>query len=199
MGELFAAIIYLTIIYFVGKAILEFLGDVFSAIGDFIVFIFNLALLGLGIFVTLYVLTKIYKIWKEKQNYNYYKKDNYSNFNYENYYKNSNYSNYNYQKNHNQESKNQEKSSNQKNDSKSSNDKKSDSSENKKNDFQQKRETQRDKALKFFDLGENATREEIKKRYRELSKKYHPDINKDCSKCERMMKKLNRYKEILLK
>jgi DnaJ-class molecular chaperone len=31
---------------------------------------------------------------------------------------------------------------------------------------------------KIFGLCKNATKEEIKKRYRELAKKYHPDVNK---------------------
>ena len=32
---------------------------------------------------------------------------------------------------------------------------------------------------KIFDLPKNSTKVEIRKRYRELAKKYHPDINKD--------------------
>lgn len=48
-------------------------------------------------------------------------------------------------------------------------------------------------ALKLFGFTSNFTKEEIKKRYLELSKKYHPDLNGD----EEMMKKVNSAYEVL--
>jgi hypothetical protein len=48
-------------------------------------------------------------------------------------------------------------------------------------------------ALKLFGFTGNFTKEELKKRYLELSKKYHPDLNGD----EEMMKKVNSAYEVL--
>ena len=48
-------------------------------------------------------------------------------------------------------------------------------------------------ALKLFGFTSNFTKEELKKRYLELSKKYHPDLNGD----EEMMKKVNSAYEVL--
>lgn len=48
-------------------------------------------------------------------------------------------------------------------------------------------------ALKLFGFTNNFTKEELKKRYLELSKKYHPDLNGD----EEMMKKINSAYEVL--
>lgn len=48
-------------------------------------------------------------------------------------------------------------------------------------------------ALRLFGFTSNFTKEEIKKRYLELSKKYHPDLNGD----EEMMKKINSAYEVL--
>ena len=48
-------------------------------------------------------------------------------------------------------------------------------------------------ALKLFGFTGNFTKEELKKRYLELSKKYHPDLNGD----EEMMKKINLAYEVL--
>lgn len=50
-------------------------------------------------------------------------------------------------------------------------------------------------ALKLFGFTNNFTKEELKKRYLELSKKYHPDLNGD----EEMMKKVNNAYEVLKK
>lgn len=50
-------------------------------------------------------------------------------------------------------------------------------------------------ALKLFGLTSDFTKDELKKRYLELSKKYHPDLNGD----EEMMKKVNMAYEILKK
>ena len=48
-------------------------------------------------------------------------------------------------------------------------------------------------ALRLFGFTSNFTKEELKKRYLELSKKYHPDLNGD----EEMMKKVNSAYEVL--
>ena len=48
-------------------------------------------------------------------------------------------------------------------------------------------------ALSIFGLSSNFTKEELKKRYLELSKKYHPDLNGD----EEMMKNVNSAYEVL--
>ena len=50
-------------------------------------------------------------------------------------------------------------------------------------------------ALNLFGVSSKFTKEELKKRYLELSKKYHPDLNGD----EEMMKKVNMAYEILKK
>ena len=50
-------------------------------------------------------------------------------------------------------------------------------------------------ALKLFGLTSDFTKDELKKRYLELSKKYHPDLNGD----EEMMKKVNYAYEVLKK
>ncbi len=50
-------------------------------------------------------------------------------------------------------------------------------------------------ALKFMQLTPFVTYHEIKKRYKELSKQYHPDISDDSEK----MQKLNESYEILKK
>lgn len=52
-------------------------------------------------------------------------------------------------------------------------------------------------AKKFFGFVGEPTKEEIKKKYKELAKKYHPDINNLDD--DSMMQKLNHYKDILLK
>ena len=52
------------------------------------------------------------------------------------------------------------------------------------------------KAKDFFGFTHSPTKEEIKKRYKELARKYHPDIN---DHDDTMMKDLNNYKEVLLK
>ena len=47
-----------------------------------------------------------------------------------------------------------------------------------------------------LEINENATQEEIKKAYKNLAKKYHPDSGKEPN--EEKMKQLNKAKEILL-
>lgn len=46
---------------------------------------------------------------------------------------------------------------------------------------------------KIFDLSKSAKKEEIKKRYRELAKKYHPDVNKDENATHLMQEILEAY------
>ena len=52
------------------------------------------------------------------------------------------------------------------------------------------------KAKDFFGFSSTPTKEEIKKRYKELAKKYHPDINNGD---DEKMKELNHYRDILMK
>ena len=52
------------------------------------------------------------------------------------------------------------------------------------------------KAKDFFGFTHEPSKEEIKKRYKELARKYHPDINNDG---DTLMKELNNYKDVLLK
>lgn len=52
------------------------------------------------------------------------------------------------------------------------------------------------KAKEFFGFTHTPTKEEIKKRYKELAKQYHPDIHKGD---DEMMQQLNHYKDVLLK
>ncbi|WP_171012884.1 DnaJ domain-containing protein [Arcobacter arenosus] len=51
-------------------------------------------------------------------------------------------------------------------------------------------------AKDFFGFTSDPTRDEIKRRYKELAKKYHPDIN---NHGDGLMQKLNHYKDVLLK
>lgn len=52
------------------------------------------------------------------------------------------------------------------------------------------------KAKDFFGFTHEPTKEEIKKRYKELARKYHPDINDGA---DDKMKELNHYRDILIK
>lgn len=52
------------------------------------------------------------------------------------------------------------------------------------------------KAKDFFGFESDPSKEEIKRRYKELAKKYHPDLN---DHGETLMQELNHYKEVLLK
>lgn len=52
------------------------------------------------------------------------------------------------------------------------------------------------KAKEFFGFTHSPTKEEIKKKYKELARKYHPDIN---DHDDTLMKDLNHYKDVLLK
>jgi len=57
-----------------------------------------------------------------------------------------------------------------------------------------------DKARRILELGEKATLDEIKKAYRRLSKKWHPDKcqEKDKELCHEKMKEINKaYKTIM--
>lgn len=48
-----------------------------------------------------------------------------------------------------------------------------------------------DKARKILELGEKANKEEIKNRYRELMKKYHPDKTPETEKHLKKVKDIN--------
>jgi len=52
------------------------------------------------------------------------------------------------------------------------------------------------KAKDFFSFTHNPSKEEIKKKYKELARKYHPDIN---DHDDTLMKELNHHKDILMK
>lgn len=53
-----------------------------------------------------------------------------------------------------------------------------------------------DKAKEFFGFTHTPTKEELKKRYKELARKYHPDIN---DHDDTLMKELNHYRDVLMK
>lgn len=53
-----------------------------------------------------------------------------------------------------------------------------------------------EKAKEFFGFTHSPTKEEIKKRYKELARKYHPDMN---GGNDEKMKELNNYRDILMK
>ena len=57
-----------------------------------------------------------------------------------------------------------------------------------------------DKVRKILRLGESATIPEIKKAFRKLSLKYHPDKckEKDKAKCEKKFKEINNANEFLI-
>ena len=52
------------------------------------------------------------------------------------------------------------------------------------------------KAKEFFGFTNSPTKEEIKKRYKELARKYHPDINDGD---DEKMKELNHFRDVLIK
>lgn len=52
------------------------------------------------------------------------------------------------------------------------------------------------KAKEFFGFTHSPTKEEIKKKYKELARKYHPDINQGD---DAQMKELNHYRDVLIK
>lgn len=51
------------------------------------------------------------------------------------------------------------------------------------------------KAKEFFGFTSDPTKDEIKKKYKELARKYHPDIN---NHGDELMQQLNHYKDVLL-
>ena len=55
-----------------------------------------------------------------------------------------------------------------------------------------------DESRKILGLGETATLKDIKKAYRKLSLKYHPDRCEDKKECEKTFKKINHANEILM-
>ena len=55
--------------------------------------------------------------------------------------------------------------------------------------------TEVNEAKEFFGFTNDPTKDEIKKKYKELARKYHPDIN---DHDDTMMKKLNHFKDVLM-
>lgn len=51
------------------------------------------------------------------------------------------------------------------------------------------------RAKEFFGFTSDPTKDEIKKKYKELARKYHPDIN---DHGDELMQQLNHYKDVLL-
>jgi hypothetical protein len=51
------------------------------------------------------------------------------------------------------------------------------------------------KAKEFFGFTSEPTKDEIKKKYKELARKYHPDIN---NHGDELMQQLNHYKDVLI-
>lgn len=52
------------------------------------------------------------------------------------------------------------------------------------------------KAKEFFGFTSDPSKEEIRRKYKELAKKYHPDIN---DHGDELMQQLNHYKDVLIK
>lgn len=52
------------------------------------------------------------------------------------------------------------------------------------------------KAKEFFGFTDTPTKDDIKRKYKELAKKYHPDIN---DHGDELMQQLNHYKDVLMK
>ena len=52
------------------------------------------------------------------------------------------------------------------------------------------------KAKEFFGFSHTPSKEEIKKRYKELARQYHPDIN---NQDDTKMKELNHYRDVLMR
>ena len=50
---------------------------------------------------------------------------------------------------------------------------------------------------KILEVGKNATEAEIKKAYRKLARKYHPDLNPNDKEAERKFKEINEANEVL--
>ncbi|MEL0246563.1 MAG: DnaJ domain-containing protein, partial [Alphaproteobacteria bacterium] len=55
------------------------------------------------------------------------------------------------------------------------------------------------KFLKIFDFKDEFNEKELKKRYKELVKKYHPDLNKNFLNKEKNIKEINKSYSRLIK
>ncbi len=53
-------------------------------------------------------------------------------------------------------------------------------------------------ARKLLGISKSATSDEVKRRYRELARKWHPDLNKN-KKAHKMMQKLNEAYELVMR
>lgn len=64
------------------------------------------------------------------------------------------------------------------------------------NNFEGNFSSEVQKAKDFFGFSHTPTKEDVKKRYKELAKKYHPDINNGS---DEKMKELNNFRDVLMK
>ena len=55
------------------------------------------------------------------------------------------------------------------------------------------------KSLEIFNLKDDFNEKELKKRYKELVKKYHPDLNKNYQKKDKNIKEINKSYSRLIK
>ena len=68
----------------------------------------------------------------------------------------------------------------------------------KKNSEPKKNNSRLEKALKIFSLNNDFNEIKLKKRYKELVKKYHPDLNKNFLNKDNKIKEINKAYNILL-
>ena len=71
--------------------------------------------------------------------------------------------------------------------------------ENKNTDFNKKISTEIKRCLKIFDIKDDFNEQQLKKKYKELVKKYHPDLNKNFHNKEKNIKEINKSYSKLLK
>ena len=71
--------------------------------------------------------------------------------------------------------------------------------ENKNTNFNKKISTEIKRCLKIFDIKDDFNEQQLKKKYKELVKKYHPDIHGQNKQKEKLLKKVNNCYKILKK
>ncbi len=70
---------------------------------------------------------------------------------------------------------------------------------NKNTNFNKKISTEIRRCLKIFDIKDDFNEQQLKKKYKELVKKYHPDLNKNFHNKEKNIKEINKSYSKLLK